>query len=200
MEILRKIPHETCAEILERANLSEEALAIVNGDMSPYDVSSALMDAAMIFDICQFWPHALPTRESLCWAVACLESAPQGVKDTDVAALTLVSEWILDPQEGRRQTALKMVDDLKGDTSGHWLCQGLVWNGSGSIVPPGTPTVLPAPYLHAKALYGAVALSTPIEEAEFPEMAKRLHTLGLEIAQGGWPIKQARKTTQGAAL
>jgi len=48
--MLRKLPYETAAPILERFKLTEEADGIVSADMSPQAVLERLHDAGLLVD------------------------------------------------------------------------------------------------------------------------------------------------------
>lgn len=191
--MLKKIPYETAAQILARFALSGDVAAGALAPLAPAACIDALRAARALVDLVQFIAHALPAREGVAWALACqLDQAP------DLSPLQAeIAAWLRDPQEARRLALLTRLDEVGTDTPQGWLCAAVVWCGAGSIVAPPNPAVFPPDFLHAKALLGAVALlaqpATP--EAAPPDpaaLADAIAARGLEVAQGGWPLPEAR--------
>ena len=150
-----------------------------------------LRDEGMMVDYVSFVAHALPTREAICWAASCHGGdTPGTAAETGALAAEAVARtraWVRDPQEGLRNQLLEMAERIGTDTASGWLCYAVAWNGSGSIVPPDNPPVMPEPFLHAKALLGAVALLSDGEDENAAPFLAHIDALARDVADGGWP-------------
>lgn len=189
---MKKIPFETCGDILSRFELSEEGAAIITPEMTPADGVSALSTSETIFDLINFFAHALPPREGLCWALSLLASVPRTSPDT-ISAQNAVRAWIDEPTERARRRCGDLAEAIGTEDPFGWLCNAVFWNGSGSIVTPDLPVVLPQPYLHAKALLGAAGLLTPLDDDERAAFVQRVRETGLAVAGGAWPCLEGER-------
>lgn len=189
---MKKIPFETCADILSRFELSEAGAAVALPEMTPADAVSALSTPETIFDLINFFAHALPPREGLCWALTLLADAPKTSPDA-VSARNTVRVWIDEPTERTRRRCGDLADAIGTEDPFGWLCNAVFWNGSGSIVTPDLPVVLPQPYLHAKALLGAVGLLAPLDDDERAAFVQRVREAGLAVAGGAWPCLEGER-------
>ena len=189
--MLRKIPFETCAEILTRFDLSEAGAEAVQGTMSPEQAIDALVAAAELPDLVNFLGHALPPREGICWALAVtMDLSPALAGEvTD-----LVRSWVREPQEATRHRLMQDMEKLTSDSVLYWLCAAVAWNGSGGIGAADGPVVLPPPWLHSKALLGAIAIQMGRDQTALTCALKAVHSRGSEVASGGWPALEVAVT------
>ena len=94
--------------------------------------------------------------------------------------------WALSPSEDLRRKSELLANRLKLNCGPSWVSQAVFWNGSGSIVAPDLPTVLPDPYLYAKAVAGAInhAAALPVWDQTSPYYENAV-IAAIDIAQGG---------------
>ncbi|NVO29319.1 hypothetical protein HJ526_18005 [Donghicola sp. C2-DW-16] len=190
--MMKKIPYDTCGPIISRFALSEEGAALITPETSTAEAVTALTTPDTLFDLIQLIAHGLPPREGICWALTLLADAPMTSPDA-VSARNTVRLWVEEPAERARRRCADLAEALGTDNPFGWLCHAVFWNGSGSIVAPDLPVVLPQPYLHAKALLGAVGLLAPLEEPDRTDFATRVAQVGVAVADGAWPcLEEAR--------
>ncbi|MEM9549658.1 MAG: hypothetical protein AAGA05_00700 [Pseudomonadota bacterium] len=189
--MLRKIPFDTSAPVLDRFALTQEGAGDVSGEMSPETALAALHKAGHFVDLVNFLGFGLPPREGVCWAMAVHCDLRPTVPEADADARELVGRWVKDPQEATRISLMEGADTREADDPVSWLCKAVVWNGSGSIGPVDGPVVLPPAGLHASALLGAVALLGGDNDDSLAAALDVAYTRGLEVAQGGWPLVAA---------
>ena len=187
--MLRKLPFETSEPILERFDLSEEGALIVVPEMPPETAIEVLFKADLMVDMLKYFAHGMPPREGACWAVATMRDRLGALDTKDQDVLTLAEKWVKDPQEGLRIQLMDEGETRDNEDPFRWLCCAIAWNGSGSIGPKGGPSVLAATGLHASALIGAVSLLVGTSEDALAEVHKSAFRYGLEVAQGGWPMR-----------
>ncbi|WP_310621205.1 DUF6931 family protein [Flexibacterium corallicola] len=185
--MLKKIPFTGTKEILARFALSAEAKPLLQPRFSPLEAMERLIEASLLTDYVNFVAHALPPREGICWALAIQHD--YFLKDTQEAPQIreAVRSWVHSPSEDKRRQILAKAEEVGTSVPTGWLCYAVGWNGSGSIADPKGPVVLPPPYLHAKALLGAVALIPINSEGEIQSLLKTAHKATLQVANGDWP-------------
>ena len=186
--MLRKIPFDTSAPILERFKISEEGGAVATAELEPEAALAALHAGDHMVDMANYLANGMPPREGVCWAVAVLRDicTDMSVQDQDV--LAMCEKWIKDPQEGLRIRLMEEAETRESNDPVFWLCNAVAWNGSGSMAPKDGPVVLPPIGLHASALLGAVGLIAGTTEESLKALHDSVYARGLEVAQGGWPM------------
>ncbi|MDN3610113.1 DUF6931 family protein [Vibrio ostreicida] len=182
----KKIPYQSSAQILPRFEVSDEAKQLI-GDECPVDKTiSKLKEAKLYNEVTQFLAHALPVRESIWWALCCISTRDDVWSDTQKMCLGVVKQWAQSPSEELRRRAELLANRLKLNCGPSWLAQAVFWNGSGSIVAPDLPIVLPDPFLYAKAVSGAINHSASLPEWDKSESYyENAIMAALDIASGG---------------
>lgn len=186
--MLRKIPFDTSAPILERFTPGEKAAAALSPDAEVAASLSTLAAGGHMVELVNFLAHGLPPREGVCWAIAVQRDLNPLMPQADAAVLGMAADWVRDPQESTRIALMEEGERRDSSDPVSWLCNAVAWNGSGSIGPRDGPVVLPQPGLHASALLGAVAMMAGDTEQSLAALVKSAHRLGLEVAEGGWPL------------
>lgn len=185
--MLRKIPFETSAQVIERFALSEEAEQLVHTDMSPELALQTLHDKALFVDLVHYFAHGMPPREGVCWALAVQGDLLREPTVEEQALRAQVAQWVRDPQEGTRVALMQAAEARGHEDPLGWLCNAVAWNGSGSIGPIDGPVVLPPAGLHTSGLLGAIALLAGETEEDLAAARQAMYSRGLEVAHGGWP-------------
>jgi hypothetical protein len=188
---MKKIPYADCAAILARFELSEEAVELLDPAAPPEAALEILHQAGLVLDVINFFAHALPPREGICWALSMLTGRVAASSDA-VSARREARNWVNEPNEQLRRRCGALGDALGTGGPDGWLCNAVFWNGSGSIVTPDLPVVLPQPFLHAKAVFGTIGLMVPTDDDQRAEFTDHVYRTGLAVAQGGWPCLDAR--------
>lgn len=182
----KKIPFTESEQILSRVELSSEAQALVDGKALPSVTIQVLFDNQLYIDLTNFIAHALPVRESIWWCCVVLELREQDWSVAERDTLQRCKSWALEPEEVKRRSIEQQLLRLGHDCALGWLAQAVVWNGSGSIAAPDQPQVLPAAYLFAKAVGGAINTAALIPQWQgYQEYYRRCHAIAEDIANGG---------------
>lgn len=185
--MLKKIPHETSAALLASSMLSDEGLATLDPEMPPEAVLDALATAETAVDYLRFFAHAVPPREGICWALAVIAALRPATGIQEAEVLERVADWLRDPSETRRRHCMALGEALGYEAPPGWLCLAVGWSGAGSIVAPDLPEVMPPVGLHAKAVFGATALSLPNSVHARGEAMRVIDDLARQVAAGAWP-------------
>lgn len=188
----KKIQDNTIENILQKYQPSKEILALVTPQMAPDEFLQLVVNKKLFSDAVAFLAHALPLRESIYWAFLTISFLQHKFKDpTSHKILVTVQSWFQNPDEQNRYLCGELAESLKLDTGPAWLAEAVFWSG-GSILPPKDPVTLPAPYLYAKAVAGAINLGICLEEDMNKLDEKILHKnyqnalkIAFNIAQGG---------------
>ncbi|MBU2898833.1 DUF6931 family protein [Vibrio hepatarius] len=182
----KKIPYQSSTQIMPRFQASDDAKEIIGEDLPIDQVIIHLQKAELNYDLVQFLAHALPVRESIWWALCCLSSRNDVWNDVQKMSLNTSKHWALAPSEELRRKSELLANRLELNCGPSWASQAVFWNGSGSIVAPDLPVVLPDPFLYSKAVAGSInhaaALPNWDQTAVYYENAI---TSALNIANGG---------------
>ncbi|AIW13984.1 DUF6931 domain-containing protein [Vibrio tubiashii] len=182
----KKIPYQTCGQILPRFTASDEAKELLNEELSVEQTIQLLQDNALNNDLVQFLAHALPVREAIWWASLCIQLRNDVWNATQAQCIQTAQQWVQAPAEDLRRKAELLSNRLELNCGPSWLAQAIFWNGSGSIVAPDLPAVLPDPFLYAKAVAGSInhAAALPNWEGS-EEYYSQSVNYALDIAAGG---------------
>lgn len=167
------------AELAAPLPLSEAALALLAPAQTPRQFFDALAARpALAEDALRFLAAALPKREAVMWAVACVRSVlPKPAPDA-AKALLAADAWVKDPSEANRRACEAAAQAVGHGTAPGCAACAAFWSG-GSLSAPHLPPVPPADNLTAIAVTGAVLLAGPAPDARAKFLA-----LGSEIASG----------------
>jgi len=175
---------KTLGEVCAAADISQEALALLNDGLDGRGFVERLSSQGQFADAVRFLAHALPTRPAVWWAWYCAraahgDSAPAKVQ----AALEAIKQWIAEPDDKNRREAMRWARDVEFTTPAG--CAGLAAFFSGdSIGPPDRDPVPPEEYTAAKVISGCVSLSAVFTEPDkAPEKFQSFVQQGLEVAE-----------------
>jgi len=170
------------APIASAAELTSEAMELLQADPQPPEYISLLVEKKFYPDAVRFLAHALPRREAVWWAWMCArrsagDAPPPPVK----SALEAAEKWLTQPTEENRRTAHATAEAAGFGTAAG--CAGLAaFFSGGSLAPPDAPPVPPGEFLTAKAVAGAVifaAVTTQPEKA--PEKFQSFIAQGVDV-------------------
>ncbi|MDC5707759.1 hypothetical protein OPW41_17770 [Vibrio europaeus] len=182
----KKIPYQTCGQILPRYTASDEAKELLDEELSVEQTIQLLQQNQLNNDLVQFLAHALPVREAIWWASLCIQLRIDVWNSTQTQCIQTAQQWVQAPAEDLRRKAELLSNRLELNCGPSWLAQAIFWNGSGSIVAPDLPAVLPDPFLYAKAVAGSInhAAALPNWKGSEEYYTQSL-SYALDIANGG---------------
>ena len=181
----KKIPYQTGKQLLDRFTASEEAVSLIEEDMDIEKTINVLQENDLNFDLVQFLAHGLPVREAIWWAAFTLDIRLEVWSPSQQQCIATAKAWVKSPSEELRRKSELFANRLNLNCGPSWLSQAVFWNGSGSIVAPDLPNVMPDPFLYSKATAGAInhAAALPQWEGTKEYYAKSIQ-FALEIAKG----------------
>jgi hypothetical protein len=125
-------------------------------------------------------------RESIWWATLATSLRKADLSQAENKVITDSANWVKQPNEALRRDIEKSIQPLENESSAKWVGQAVFWSGQGSIAPIENPVVMPADFLHAKAVAGAVNTAAALPEwSGYKGYYKQVINMALDIADGG---------------
>ena len=155
-------------------------------DEPPLVFLRKLADAQKFADAVTFCAHLLPRREAVWWACGCVRTLLGDIAKSQAACLLAAEAWVHEPDDERRQAALKL--GMQGDSNDPltWLALGAGWSGGMLSSHPQMPAPVP-PYMTARAARIAVQLSAHFakEKNKLPAHLQDCIAEGIKLAETG---------------
>ena len=181
---------QSIAKVIE---LSDEASALVQPELSAAAFFNLLVQKELLKDAVAFLAHWLPIREAVWWGCECVWHAcrPEPVQVVD-AALGSAVAWVIEPNEEHRLAADKAGHAATLRTPAGCVALAAAWTG-GSLSPYAKAPVAPPPQLAANTVVAAVelvALKGPAGKSA--ERYLQLLRIGTEVAHGSnrWTVAE----------
>jgi len=187
--MLKKIPNKTIASILSRYQPSADAKAHLAADLNPSQALDNLSKAALYHDLVQFIAHGLPMIDAIYWATEVLSKRANVWDETQINTINSAKVWLKNPNETYRIRANQLADRLGLESAPAWVAKAVYWSGTGSIVSPDLPDVMPPAFLYGQAVTAAITVAAAVPAwSDNDNDAKNFYltaiAIGLEIAQG----------------
>lgn len=149
-------PAEVCAEL----KLSDTARGLLEGDPSPTEYLSALLQNQCHADGVKYLAHALPKPEAVMWACQCVRLAVGEVLETAAArALAAAEAWARAPGAASCNAAsAAAADPIPDDRGARFAALAASWSGE-SLAPEGLPRVPPPHALTGQGVAAAVMIA-----------------------------------------
>jgi len=159
-------PGTTLRELCERAELKEDAKALLKDEHTPRQFLELLIGKELFLDAIRFLAFALPKREAVGWGCLCVRHS-LGTEDASKIseAHMAVERWVSNPDEANRRAAKIAVDKegLKNPSAS--LALAAFFSG-GSIAPANLAPVAPADHLTPQFVAGAIIISAVKNQPE----------------------------------
>ncbi len=183
---LTKLAGADLATVLERATLSPEARAPLQGCADVGEAIVRLESAGFAAEAVRVVAHALPRREAVWWACMCaVNTAPADLGDADRLARETAELWVRQQKDEQRRAAMAHAEASGFQSPEAWCGVAAFWSGD-SMSPVGMPAVPPPPQAAGGAVTGAVALAAVRGDVKRqPARLKRFLESGRNIAAGG---------------
>jgi len=185
----KKIPNHSIASILVRYDLSDDAKLCITDNMTPKEAIDTLNDAKLFNDTVQFIAHALPMVDAINWASIVLEIRENEWDETQIHAINSARNWLKQPNETYRVRANQLADRVGLESAPSWVAKAVFWSGTGSIVAPELPAVMPPAFLYGHAVAAAITVAAAVPQWQEGEMGYekfyiKAIGLGIDIANG----------------
>jgi hypothetical protein len=183
---LAKLAGADLATVAERATLSAEALASLQGCTDVAEAILRLEAAGFASEAVRVMAHSLPKREGVWWACMCAANTmPDDLPASDRLARETAELWVRQQKDEQRRTAMAHAEAGGFQSPEAWSGVAAFWSGD-SLSPVGMPPVPPPPQATGGAVCGAVALSAVRGDLKrHAERLKRFLESGRNIAAGG---------------
>jgi len=168
-------------EVFEAFPTAYEDIKAKPTEAPPLEFLHALASGPTPDDAIAFCAYVLSRREAVWWASQCVRALLDEPNAYDEAALRAAENWVHEPDEPTRRTALEvgMAADRKAAST--WVALAAAWSG-GSLVFGEYPGPRAPPQLTARTARGAVLLAlagTPDRAAQ----VSRCVACGVRIAE-----------------
>ena len=147
----------TIGMVMSRYPVSDEAMQRLKPNMSPEQGVAVLQQDGLERDAIQLTAHFLPVMPCIRWGYNQI-SGREGLPDDQQHLVELVSQWLASPNETIRIRLQQLADRTGLDNACAWLAYAVFWCGTGSIVAPDLPVVLPPDNMVGHAVNAAILL------------------------------------------
>ncbi|WP_281561192.1 Twin-arginine translocation pathway signal [Thalassomonas sp. RHCl1] len=183
--MLKKIPNKNIASIISRYQLSDEAAALLTPELTPEAAIVLLQEQALYNDVVQFIAHALPVMEAIGWASEAMDLRQADWNEQEVMAINAARNWLSQPNETLRVRASQLADRVGLEYAPGWVAKAVFWSGTGSIVEPDLPAVMPPPFLYGHAAAAAITIAAAVPQWDhYQKFYQQVIEIGIAIANG----------------
>lgn len=181
----------TAAELCTMTELEEESLQLFRPQHSPEQFVLVLTEARQFADAIRILSLHLPKPQSVFWAFHCVrEFYPLPMDTEENAALDATMDWLTEPEESNRRTAMDAANASEFRSAASWVALAAFWSG-GSLAPADLPEVPPAPALCAQGVTAALLMTaTSGDPMSSQERFEQILRAGREILSGKLAIPQ----------
>jgi len=183
--MLKKIPNKNIASIISRYQLSEEAASLLTPQLTPEAAIAVLQEQELYNDVVQFIAHGLPVIEAIGWASEAMDFRREDWGEPEVMAINAARNWLAQPNETLRIRASQLADRAGLECAPGWVAKAVFWSGTGSIVEPDLPAVMPPPFLYGHAAAAAITVAAAVPQWDnYQGFYRQVIELGIAIANG----------------
>ena len=177
-------PARAAADLAKPLPLSDAAKELLTPEHTPRQYFRCAGRAAHIGRRRDPVPgHALPKREAVGWALACVRAAVPKPSPAEAKAIASAEAWVKDPSEANRRACGNAAEGAGHGTAPGCLANAAFWSG-GSLSAPHLPPAPPRDDLTAIAVTAAVLLAAVVDPANAPAHRSRFVALGADVASG----------------
>ena len=185
----------TVARVCARASLSPDAVGMLADDGDVRGWVEKLVDTGLYEDAVGFIAHVLPRREAVWWAWTCAGTvAGEPPSPTDAAVLEATRQWIIQPTDENRRTAMTAAEATEFETPAGIAGFAAFLCGD-SMAPLEAPPTPPGHGAAAKAIAACVNIAATADAGRVPEKFREFLKKGIEMADKRhvWSADQAEQ-------
>jgi hypothetical protein len=160
--MFKKIPNTNIASIIERYEITEDAHAILDPKMSPKQAIESLVGVKLYNDAIQFIAHALPMIDGIYWASESLALRLDEWDNAQRHTINSARQWLQQPNETNRIRANQLAERIGLEAAPAWIAKAVYWSGTGSIVAPELPAVMPPAFLYGHAIAAVISIAAAV--------------------------------------
>lgn len=156
------------SEILQRAELSDDAKKVFREDLNSEQFISNLSGANLFSDAVKYRAHALAPRSCIEWSVSSIRKLQPQPAPAEEQALQAIEKWLTAPDDTNRRLCKTLAEQAQLSTAAGCVAMA-VFFAEGSIAPAGRQDVPPPPNLTGKIAASGIILAVVGEPAKAPE-------------------------------
>jgi hypothetical protein len=178
------------SELCGQIEWSDAARDFATPNSSFTTVLQSLINHAYWIDAVSLLALALPPRASIWWgAVVCSnflqsEVADEKTADQQQKLLAYVRQWVVEPEEGFRQSAYEAAAAMPNRVPSHWMGMAVFW-ATGNITPDAGVVTPPPASLYARAVSAGITIAAALSGPTRDEVFEAAVRAGIDIACGG---------------
>jgi Family of unknown function (DUF6931) len=176
---------QSIAEVLENAEASDEAMALLKPDRAARQYFDVLVKRKLYADAIRFLAHVLPAREAVWWAWSCARDAAGDEPPARVlTSLDTTKRWILEPSDENRRAAFEAGELMDFNGPAGIVALGVFLSGD-TMGPPDAPQAPAGPHAAANALAGSICMAAAFKPEGVNERFLAFIARGVERADKG---------------
>jgi hypothetical protein len=183
---MSRVRFATARALFETFPKAVTNIAATPTDEPPLMFLQKLADTEKFEDAVSFCAYLLPRREAVWWACGSARTLLGDIPQSRAACLLAAEAWVYEPDDQRRQAALRL--GMQGDSNDPltWLALAAGWSGGMLSSHPQMPAPVP-PYMTARAARIAVQLSAHFarNKNELPAHLRACVGEGIRLAETG---------------
>ena len=152
-----RLRFETTRDLFDAFPGAKQALLLEPNDLPSLHFLQELIEGPAVEKAVGFCAYLLPRREAVWWGCAGIKTLGVPGTPAEQAALEVAEQWVKDPEEEHRLSALRVGQASDPEKAATWLALGAGWAG-GSMPLEGKSVALP-PDQTAKAVRAAVLIA-----------------------------------------
>lgn len=189
--MLKKIPYTNIDVILRRYKLSDEAKVVLLKSLTPEQAITTLIEAKLYNDTVQFIAHGLPVMDAILWATESLALRSEQWSDSEQLAIDSAVNWLKQPNETLRIRANQLAERVGLESAPGWVAKTVYWSGTGSIVAPELPDVMPPTFLYAHGVAATITIAAAVPQ--WPEEGIGYEKFYLKVIEQGIAIAKGQR-------
>lgn len=157
-QIISELKQPSVGSILAKYQPSEDAKAILQSSWAPVLAVEELTKRDLERDAIQLIAHGLPVMTAIRWGHSVLVGKENLSKEHH-QVVESVANWLKSPSETLRIRCQQLSERVGLECAAGWLGYAVFCSGTGSIVPPELPVVLPPDNMVGHSINAAILLS-----------------------------------------
>lgn len=155
---MSRLRFTTAHEVFEAFPTAADDIKSASTNDTPLVFMRTLATSGTPEDAVTFCAYTLGRREAVWWACQCVRAIAQVQPGGEHETLRAAEDWVREPDEERRQTALKLGMGNDRRTPFPWLALAAAWSG-GNISPMEGAFVTAGPQMTARAVRIAILVA-----------------------------------------
>jgi hypothetical protein len=178
---MARLRFETVRDVIEAFPIAEHELNIDASDESALDFLSSLTSGGELDKAAGFCAFLLPRREAVWWGCRSVRTLVPKRRLDEEEGLRVAEEWVNDPEEDRRMTALELGMHYSTKLATTHLSLAAGWSGRAFSIGAGDPISI-QPHQTARAVRAAILIAAcRVSMTDKPELMRICLEDGIRI-------------------